>query len=37
MKYSPRKTFSIAGLALFAAVAASALFSILILTPLRSA
>lgn len=37
MKYSPRKTYSTAGLALFAAVAASALFSILILTPLRSA
>ena len=34
MKYSPKKTFSIAGLALFAAVAGSAVFSMLILTPL---
>ena len=34
MKYSPKKTFSIAGLALFAAVAGSAVFSMLVLTPL---
>ncbi len=34
MKYSPKKTFSIAGLALFAAVDGSAVFSMLILMPL---
>ncbi len=34
MKYSPKKTFSLAGLALFAAVAGSTVFSMLILTPL---
>ncbi len=37
MKYSPKKAFSIAGLALFAAVAGSTLVSILILAPLFTA
>ncbi len=37
MKYSPKKTFSIAGLALLASVVGSTLFSVLILTPFFTA